>query len=317
MTILTQFKQRLDASGALTAEEQSVALLFDGDILAYRAAAATDGRKYTCADGVEFTYKREADKHTKDKGLTVAPKLTYEPEPMNHATHNIRTMIDACKAEFSEEKVYCFFFLSGKDQFRSKVNSEYKANREDMRRPENLKGCKTYLELDFDAMCVEPYEADDLLGIANEYLKKEFKVIPHICSIDKDLMMLPGNHFHIVNLEKSEVDERTGLLNLYSQILQGDRTDNIEGLKGIGPKKAEKALVGCDTEKSFAEAALKTYFDVMGHDADPRDVIKELLKTAHQVFILRNEGEYYKMPVIERYREEIKELSEEYEEVLR
>jgi 5'-3' exonuclease len=42
-------------------------------------------------------------------------------------------------------------------------------------------------------------------------------------------------------------------------VLTGDRTDNIIGLKGIGPKKAEKLLKDCKTEREYYDACLKAY----------------------------------------------------------
>ena len=45
----------------------------------------------------------------------------------------------------------------------------------------------------------------------------------------------------------------------YTQVLTGDRTDNIPGLHGIGPKKAAKILKGLKTEHEMFDAVLKAY----------------------------------------------------------
>ena len=45
----------------------------------------------------------------------------------------------------------------------------------------------------------------------------------------------------------------------YKQILTGDRADNIVGLYGIGPKKAEKILADCKTEQDFYLECLHQY----------------------------------------------------------
>jgi 5'-3' exonuclease len=42
-------------------------------------------------------------------------------------------------------------------------------------------------------------------------------------------------------------------------MLTGDRTDNIEGIHGIGPVKATKILSECKTEQELYEAVWKTY----------------------------------------------------------
>jgi 5'-3' exonuclease len=63
-----------------------------------------------------------------------------------------------------------------------------------------------------------------------------------ICSIDKDLLQIPGRHYNFVKKEHKVVDLDQGLKHLYLQSLIGDRSDNIIGVAGIGPVKAEQAL---------------------------------------------------------------------------
>ena len=50
-----------------------------------------------------------------------------------------------------------------------------------------------------------------------------------------------------------------GLKFFYTQILTGDRADNIKGLYGVGPKKAEKMLAECKTEADMYEECLHQY----------------------------------------------------------
>jgi 5'-3' exonuclease len=80
-----------------------------------------------------------------------------------------------------------------------------------------------------------------------------------ICTTDKDLNMIRGWHYNMRKNEKFWVDEDDTLYTFYTQVLTGDRVDNIPGLHGIGPKKAEKILKGCKTEDQLYEAVLKAY----------------------------------------------------------
>jgi len=64
-----------------------------------------------------------------------------------------------------------------------------------------------------------------------------------------------------VKHEEYYVTEEQGLRNFYTQMLTGDRTDNIIGLKGIGPKKAEKILVDCKTEEEMYATVVKSYLE--------------------------------------------------------
>jgi DNA polymerase-1 len=56
-----------------------------------------------------------------------------------------------------------------------------------------------------------------------------------------------------------EVDEQTALRWAYIQCLVGDKTDNIEGIKGVGPAKAEKILAGCVTHNDCWEAVVNAF----------------------------------------------------------
>jgi 5'-3' exonuclease len=71
--------------------------------------------------------------------------------------------------------------------------------------------------------------------------------------------MIPGHHYNPVKKESYYIDDKEAIKNFYRQILTGDKVDNIEGLRGIGPKKADKILAEADTELKMYEAVLKAY----------------------------------------------------------
>jgi 5'-3' exonuclease len=68
--------------------------------------------------------------------------------------------------------------------------------------------------------------------------------------------------------------------------LTGDNADNIKGLYGIGPKKAEKLLAGCDTEESMWEVVVKAY------DND----IDRIIENARLLWLRRYENELWEPP---------------------
>ena len=99
----------------------------------------------------------------------------------------------------------------------------------------------------------EGEEADDAVAIAST--KGNYWIV----HVDKDLDQLPGWHYNPVKDEEYYVTEFEGLYSFYKQILTGDRVDNIEGLRGIGPVKADKILKDCTTERELYEACIKAY----------------------------------------------------------
>ena len=166
-------------------------------------------------------------------------------------------------------------FLSGKNNFRYTIYPEYKAHRP-KEKPFWLEKCRQYLIATFNAEVVDGQEADDALGIA----QTEDTII---CSIDKDLLMIPGRHYNFVKDEFQKVTNDSGMRHFYMQCLTGDRSDNIKGIEQIGPKKAEKILTGCITEQELFNAVREAY----SNDA-------EFLMNGRVLWIRRKENEDWK-----------------------
>jgi 5'-3' exonuclease len=154
------------------------------------------------------------------------------------AVYRVNEMIENTLAEVeaSEYKL----FLTSPDNFRKHIYPEYKANRT-ATKPKHLQFLRDYLVESWQGTVAEKMEADDYLGI-NQH---ESSII---CSIDKDLLQVPGKHYNFVKKEFYEVDVETGSRNFYTQLLTGDTSDNIKGIAGIGPVKAKKALADATNE---------------------------------------------------------------------
>jgi 5'-3' exonuclease len=97
---------------------------------------------------------------------------------------------------------------------------------------------REFLVTQHKAQICDGFEADDEMGVQQD--KETMSTV--ICSIDKDLLQIPGRHYNFVRKEHKVVDRDQGLKHLYLQSLIGDRSDNIIGVAGIGPVKAEQAL---------------------------------------------------------------------------
>lgn len=173
-------------------------------------------------------------------------------EPLELATYRIdellRQIVHNTDADSST------IFLSGSNNFRYKIYPEYKANRVDMKRPAHLAACKQYLTSEYSAITPDIWEADDLLG----YHQSDDTII---ASIDKDLLMVPGNHHNWVKGINRYVTPFDGLIHFYKQMLIGDRSDNIIGVKGIGEVKAERLLGPQETEQALFDLVYDLYQD--------------------------------------------------------
>ena len=105
--------------------------------------------------------------------------------------------------------------------------------------PPSPAGChKTNRPYVYDGDLVEGREADDALG------EEQWKSGKTTClvGIDKDLDMIPGFHYNSKTHRVYYVNLQEANLNFLRQMLEGDRTDNIPGIRGIGKAKKFKHI---------------------------------------------------------------------------
>ena len=143
------------------------------------------------------------------------------------------------------EDVTMMVAVKGRGNFRKDLYPEYKAQRKELE--EDMKAALNYghqyMVDKWGAVQADGMEADDLVSIwAYEARAAEQQYV--ICGIDKDLLQIPGNHYNFGKKTNDFIDDDTANLNLMLQCLTGDSTDNIPGIKGIGPKKAATILNG-------------------------------------------------------------------------
>lgn len=148
-------------------------------------------------------------------------------------------------------------FLTGKGNFRESiaVTVPYKGQTI-AEKPVHLQALRDHLVNSWGFEVVQGIEADDAVGIAAYAVPEDQSIMVHI---DKDLNQFRGWHYNYRKKEKYYVTEFDGLTAFYTQILTGDRIDNIVGLKGIGPVKAKRILEECTNENELYQAVLKAY----------------------------------------------------------
>jgi hypothetical protein len=128
-------------------------------------------------------------------------------------------------------------FLTGSGNFRYSIYPEYKANRKNVPRPKHWAAIREYLCSDWKATVTDGIEADDAMGI--EQCAEEGTII---CSIDKDMLMIPGWNYNFVTKETRLVSPLEGLRHLYYQAIMGDKVDNIPGYDGLMRTKVPQKM---------------------------------------------------------------------------
>lgn len=238
--------------------------LIDGDAIVYASGFASDQRFYRVGDS-DFKYKKDALDYCEGTGTDPSSiVLEVVPEPLEFCLHSTKEMlkkiVDRVKADQYQ------VFLSGRHNFRNDISTfaKYKGNRDPSHKPYYYDAIRSYLIAHWAAEVVDNIESDDAMGIAQceEYYKpswdNEDRTV--ICSIDKDMDMIPGLHYNWNKDSLYHVREDEAIKTFYIQLLVGDTADNIFGLYKVGPKTAEKLLKDCVNETDMWNVVKSEYF---------------------------------------------------------
>lgn len=190
--------------------------------------------------------------------------------------------------------------LSGPNNFRYKVKSNYKATRVDQRKKTRVgyfDELNKYLIDKYEAKVCYGAEADDAVCIIAGKIDNSI-----IISNDKDLLQVPGLHYNYSTSEFTRVTmpgeiwkergkiKSTGDYHLWKQVLQGDSVDNIKGVPGIGPKTAYKLLSGREREE-LPGVVLRAYINHYGRQEGP----ERFREVFEMVYIIRD-NEHINVP---------------------
>lgn len=233
-------------------------LLIDGDLLLYTCGFAIEGNHYVSSDDVMHHKYRDALRHCEENNLDPdwIVNIGRSIEPVHHGLHLMKKAITRCQDKYPEATTKLFVSAKDSKNYRREISTEtvYKGNRT-AGKPYHFDAMREYLINKYSAEEVDGIEVDDALGIAQD--KATNTTV--ICSLDKDMLMIPGKHYNWRKDLERDISQLEGLKNFYTQLLTGDRTDNIKGLEGIGPKKAAKLLAKATTEEEAFEVVYSMY----------------------------------------------------------
>lgn len=170
--------------------------------------------------------------------------------------------------------------LEYKPNFRIDLakTKEYKGTRK-ANKPFHYKNLTSYILAHYEIRVANGIEADDLLGVEQYARLKNGYDQTIICSRDKDLRMLPGNHYSwecgrqssigptLVDgygwLEKLSAKKVIGYGDafFYYQMLVGDTVDNIPGLPSYGIVTAYNLFCGGSTVINDSASAYNLVVD--------------------------------------------------------
>lgn len=234
--------------------------------------------------------------------------FTTENEDFSIAKWRTDELLDRILHETSATEFQLWLSDRKENNYRFALCSKYKATRPEQK-PRWHEEIKEYLITKWGARFAYGQEADDALGIAQTDLTRRNLYGSIICSIDKDLQQIEGNHYNFVKQEKFFVTELDALRFFYSQFLIGDTSDNIQGCRGIGPVKAGRILLECTNASDCLNAVVKTY--KKQHPDWPEPTLAEHLLLIGRLLKIRTEEDepLWDSPLLQQMMEVPQSLS--------
>jgi 5'-3' exonuclease len=216
---------------------------------------------------------QEPDYSTYNNLLIIdANNLSYRwlqrPNYASFGADFIRTIQSLAKSYEAARTIVCFDF--GKSYYRMNMHEEYKGTRKKPQEEEEIKKYEDFFavlnslpeELDEEVLKFRGVEADDVLAWITQNVSDRYDHT-WVVSSDRDLYQLVDENISIFNifgrkevtLQTMQEDfEVTPSEYMLSRIIEGDKSDNILGIEGIGPKRAQALAREYKTLDNLLEA---------------------------------------------------------------
>ena len=216
---------------------------------------------------------QEPDYSTYNNLLIIdANNLSYRwlqrPNYASFGADFIRTIQSLAKSYEAARTIVCFDF--GKSYYRMNMHEEYKGTRKKPQEEEEIKKYEDFFavlnslpeELDEEVLKFRGVEADDVLAWITQNVSDRYDHT-WVVSSDRDLYQLVDKNISIFNIfGRKEVTlqtlkedfDVTPYEYMLSRIIEGDKSDNILGIEGIGPKRAQALAREYKTLDNLLEA---------------------------------------------------------------
>ncbi len=199
-------------------------------------------KTYCLIDGSGYIYR----------AFYAIPPLTAPDNTPVNAVYGFTNMLMQLLRQ-NESECIAVIFDAGKKNFRSEIYPQYKQNR--VETPADLIPQFPLIRQAVDAFNIksvekEGFEADDIIAAYTRQITEQGDNVL-IISADKDLMQLAKENVNIYDPMKKKVLTNSDILKKFGvspnyitdvQALMGDSSDNIPGVKGIGPKGASNLV---------------------------------------------------------------------------
>lgn len=293
-----------------------VRVVVDADALVYACGFAVERTRYDVSvlrpDGTTVETVKdsrdEVEAWLSDESEDSVRQIdrVVDAEPLANALHLVNRTLTATDQYLTDQGVdfdRMELYITGKGNFREGLATikGYKANRDPTHRPYHYKSIRRYLKNRWGATEVQGYEADDAVAmIAYECDFDPARLI--IAAVDKDLLTIPGRHYHLKKKTMTIVTPGEALAYFYRQLITGDPTDNIGGCWKAGERAAACIQPG-DDERLMYKYALDLYTASLEKTGCPYGNLgaeSALLENARLLHLRRYVGDVWAPPAQRR-----------------
>lgn len=201
-------------------------------------------------------------------GNNVAYRWLQRINYNNFSSDYQRTVQSLANSYEACRTIVCFDF--GRSYYRMNMYEEYKQNRKKPKEEDEQKKYEEFFgvlnnlpeTLREEVLKFRGIEADDVIAYLAKNIAKQYDHT-WIVSSDRDLLQLIDDNVSIFNMfSRKEITKQTLKENfdlspneyLLSRIIEGDKSDNIYGVEGIGPKRAQGLAKEHRTLKTLLES---------------------------------------------------------------
>ena len=222
------------------------------------------------------------------------PLVTSRGQPTG-AVKGVINMIRALIKSHDHSNIAIVFDAKGKT-FRNDIYQEYKAHRPPM--PDELRSQIKPIHdivraMGLPVLVIEGVEADDVIGtLAQQAAAKGVNTL--ISTGDKDLAQLVNDRTTLMNTMTNEVLDSEGVVRKFGigpdrivdyLALMGDKSDNIPGVPGVGPKTALKWL----QEYGSMEGIIENAESIKGKVGERLRENIDLLRLSHELATIKQD----------------------------
>lgn len=247
--------------------------LVDSDHIVYGAAFAAQKKAWS----VELDGETLCVLHKKDDAVSLAEEVegsfeecaVLKPEGITkwYADKLVKGIIDTTQCTSYQ------LYLTPQKTFRDKYET-YKANRT-AAKPLHYGLVRDHLVEKWEAEICDGIEADDMLSLIGWQAWKSGDELPLLVHVDKDINQVPGFHVNPKTGEEYYITESQARKEFWRSMLTGDVADNIKGIHGCGPVKAEKIF----DESDDWEQTVREFYSMARLDYDTNYTLLKLLET--------------------------------------